>query len=368
MRKLWCIAAAATMFYAGAMGGALSGASVQDGKKLFEEETFGGNGRTCRTCHSRETGTTSPEDAQKRFNKNPGDPLFVHDGSDDGNGIGASRMMSDATVLITIPLPPGVIMDGDPSIHSATFKRGIPTTLNTPALERIFMVDGRQPDLPSQAAGAIAAHAQALVAPTGAQLQAIADFQLTNQFFSSPATKHFASGGPAPELPAGQTASEQRGRFFFEDVVDFQDPKHGFCAACHSGPMLNHTNAFLEAIGGPPVGSRFQSVLVSELNQTETPHDFAFPGGAHIVSPDPGRALITGVADVANLFSESVNAFKIPQLRGIRHTAPYFHDNSRKSLEDVMEHYAIFFSIVTGGLELTAQDKQDIVAFMKLLD
>ena len=30
---------------------------------LFEDATFGGNGRTCRTCHSRETGTVSPEDA-----------------------------------------------------------------------------------------------------------------------------------------------------------------------------------------------------------------------------------------------------------------------------------------------------------------
>lgn len=36
------------------------------GKQLFERETFGGNGRTCRTCHSRETGTVSPEDAQHR--------------------------------------------------------------------------------------------------------------------------------------------------------------------------------------------------------------------------------------------------------------------------------------------------------------
>jgi len=367
MRRLSFVAAAAVVC-AGAMGGGLSGASVQDGKRLFEDETFGGNGRTCRTCHSRETGTTSPEDAQKRFQKNPNDPLFVHDGSDDGNGHGVSRILSDATILITIPLPAGVIMDSNPNLHSVTFKRGIPTTLNTPALEHIFMLDGRQPDLPSQAAGAIAAHAQALVAPTGAQLQAIADFQLTNQFFSSPATKHLADGGPEPTLPTGVTASERRGRFFFEDVVDFDDPKHGFCAACHSGPLLNHTNAFLEAIGGPPVGSRFQSVFVSELNQTETPHDFEFPGGVHISSVDPGRVLITGVADVANPLSENVNAFKIPQLRGIRHTAPYFHDNSRKTLEDVLEDYAIFFNIVTNGLELTAQDKKDIVAFLKLLD
>ena len=27
--------------------------TVRNGKKLFEKETFGGNGRTCQTCHSK---------------------------------------------------------------------------------------------------------------------------------------------------------------------------------------------------------------------------------------------------------------------------------------------------------------------------
>jgi hypothetical protein len=37
-------------------------------------------------------------------------------------------------------------------------------------------------------------------------------------------------------------------------------------------------------------------------------------------------------------------------LRGIRHTAPYFHDNSAKTLEDVAAHHAVFFNIASGGL------------------
>src|SRR6185436_1085947 len=55
------------------------------GQRLFERETFGGNGRTCLTCHSRKTGTVSPRDAQARFAANRNDPLFLHDGSDDGH-------------------------------------------------------------------------------------------------------------------------------------------------------------------------------------------------------------------------------------------------------------------------------------------
>src|SRR6476646_10168514 len=80
----------------------------QDGKQLFERETFGGNGRTCATCHSSETGTVSPEDAQRRFKANPHDPLFLHDGSDDGQGHGVTRILADATILINIPLAPNV--------------------------------------------------------------------------------------------------------------------------------------------------------------------------------------------------------------------------------------------------------------------
>ena len=29
-----------------------SAAEVSEGQRLFDHETFGGNGRTCRTCHS----------------------------------------------------------------------------------------------------------------------------------------------------------------------------------------------------------------------------------------------------------------------------------------------------------------------------
>ena len=61
-------------------------------RHLFERETFGGNGRTCVTCHSRETGTFNPKDAQQRFAHNPQDPLFLADGSDDGRGGGTEDL------------------------------------------------------------------------------------------------------------------------------------------------------------------------------------------------------------------------------------------------------------------------------------
>src|SRR5262244_1561349 len=99
-----------------------------EGKRLFEQETFGGNGRTCLTCHSRDTGTVSPADAQRRFAQNPRDPLFLHDGSDDGKGNGAARMLTEATFLVEIPLPTNVSLADDPTARSVLLRRGTPST------------------------------------------------------------------------------------------------------------------------------------------------------------------------------------------------------------------------------------------------
>jgi cytochrome c peroxidase len=373
--------------------------AIQEGRRLFDHETFGGNGRTCKTCHSEETGTVSPRDAQLRFAQDPSDPLFVHDGSDDDDGDGfgdgqhVTRMLDSATILMRIALHPNVSLQSDPLARFVTVRRGIPTTLNTPALDPVLMLDGRQPSLESQALGAITDHAQATRSVQASELALIKKFQQeSGRFFTSDALKLFASGGPAPQLPAGRTPSEQRGRVFFEDLPpDFSvtppNFKPGLCAACHSGPLLNRTNQFLP-VPIPP-GSRFQSVLVSELNEGGNPpinfvfHNQNVPGGTIVLpSPDPGRALITGRADDSDPTSPSstfdnLNAFKISPLRGISRTAPYFHDNSAKTLEDVAEHYRLFFAIVSDPdgpgpqpplILLTDQDKKDIVAFLKLLN
>jgi hypothetical protein len=53
-----------------------------NGQRLFGDAAFGGNGRTCSTCHDKATGTLSPRRAQA-VRQGPNDPLFRHDGSDD---------------------------------------------------------------------------------------------------------------------------------------------------------------------------------------------------------------------------------------------------------------------------------------------
>jgi cytochrome c peroxidase len=345
------------------------------GRRLFERDKFGGNGRTCLTCHTRETGTISPADAQERFSRNPNDPLFDGDGSDDGAGGGAQRMLKDATVLVRVPLAANVSLAADPAARSVVLRRGIPSTINTPSLDPILMVDGRFGSLEAQARGAIADHAQGKETPTAKQLEQIAVFERTQPFFSSYSLENLAFTGRAPGLPRGRTDAEKRGRRFFEDVpLGPGNSKEGTCALCHSGPMLNETNQFFPA---PPFGrgGRFQTILVSELNEAGNPViDFLFKNTdgttTMVSSPDPGRALITGSLSSP----DSLNAFKISSLWGVANTAPYFHDNSAKTLEDVVRHYAKFFEIISNPgadgdptIELTAEDQADIVAYLKLL-
>jgi hypothetical protein len=104
--------------------------------------TFGGNGRTCATCHPADgafTLTVTPEAVEARLAANRQDPLFLFDGSDDGMGNGTSRIRSEATILITRPLPAHMsIADTaanrarglDPSTRSIVLPRAVPTLLN----------------------------------------------------------------------------------------------------------------------------------------------------------------------------------------------------------------------------------------------
>jgi len=70
--------------------------------------------------------------------------------------------------------------------------------------------------------------------------------------------------------------------------------------------------------------------------------------------------------------------FKVPTLRNIEKTAPYMHDGRFKTLMETVEHYNsgvvatspnLNFAMngYVGGLGLTAQEKLDLVAFLKTL-
>ncbi len=351
-----------------------TGPGDDEGQRLFRKERFGGNGRTCETCHSRSTGTLSPQDVHERL-KNPGDPLFVHDGLDDGVS-GTSRIAEHATIRIVRPLPPNVRIAEDPSATSVVLLRGIPSTLNTPALDPALMYDLRARTLSDQALGAIHDHAQNTVEPTQEQLALIAEFQRTDKrFFSSDELEDFAHGGPAPVLPPGKTKSEQRGRLMFVEAPFTPGSTNGICAQCHTGPMLNQTSPF--NTGAPP-GARIANIGVSERNLLNLPeYTFLIDDGLGdvqaVTMPDLGIPLTNPrPPGVPPPFIRHpaffAGMFKIPSLWGVKKTAPYFHDNSAKTLEELAAFYADMFATNPEfPVQLTAQDQADMVAYLKLL-
>jgi cytochrome c peroxidase len=358
-----------------------------NGKKLFERETFGGNGRTCLTCHSKLTGTLTLDDVQQIIEKaDPDDPFLIHDALDD-DGVGTTRVQTHATIRYTIPLPPWVSLADDPGATHVTVFRGIPSTRNTPALDPVLLHDGRAPTLQEQALGAIHDHYQNAVEPTAAQLDAIAEFQRGNaHFFSSDALKEFAAGGPPPELPPGITPAEQRGRTFLVDAPFSPPSKNGICALCHSGPMLNRVNQAHRDFTGIPAGARFFNTGVTIVNEPDNPiRTWVIDDGINPVvtvrSPDVGLLLNpTPPTPPPSIVPRAFLAglFKIPTLWGIKDTAPYFHDNGAKTLRDAVAHYQRFFNFTEaqdpvgsaslgGFIVLTDQDVDDIVAYLKLL-
>jgi cytochrome c peroxidase len=87
-------------------------------------------------------------------------------------------------------------------------------------------------------------------------------------------------------------------------------------------------------------------------------------GMADVAKADLGRFVVTGV-------EKDKGAFKTPTIRNVSLTAPYMHDGSQKTLEEVVEWYAKgghsnpWISDKIKKLELTEQDKKDLVEFMK---
>jgi len=84
--------------------------------------------------------------------------------------------------------------------------------------------------------------------------------------------------------------------------------------------------------------------------------------------------------------SDDWNKFDVPGLRGIRATAPYFHNNSADTLEEVVDHYIEFFKRVqvnaapgapappvasTNGVAFdripTPEERQPLLAYLRRL-
>jgi len=131
----------------------------------------------------------------------------------------------------------------------------------------------------------------------------------------------------------------------------------GFCGTCHDTPFAgNHSVKAPLNIGVAGAGSDSPAALDISGLPVFTLWCTSGPLAGQIFEvTDPGRALITGqCADIGKL--------KGPILRGLAARAPYFHNGSAATLQDVVEFYDQRFTI-----GLTDQEKANLVAFLNSL-
>ena len=182
--------------------------------------------------------------------------------------------------------------------------------------------------------------------------RAIAAFERTLISANSPFDR-FAYGGD----PTALSESAKRGRdIFFSEETE--------CFHCHGG--FNFSDSVAHD-GTAIVEVMFHNTGLYNLGGT----------GAY---PEDN----TGLYEVTGVLSD-MGRFRAPTLRNIAKTAPYFHDGSAATLEEVIEHYAAGGrTIATGpnagvgsenpyksefvtGFDLTTEQKADLVAFLEAL-
>ncbi len=132
------------------------------------------------------------------------------------------------------------------------------------------------------------------------------------------------------------TAQQIRG------LAIFRDPNRGNCAACHT--INAHYALFTDG--------KFHNI------------------GEGV--DDEGKFDDTGRFDRTHLASDT-GAFETPTLRDIAETGPYMHDGRLKTLDAVIQYYAgqgnsnPFLDKEIKKIHLSAQDRGDLVAFLKSL-
>jgi cytochrome c peroxidase len=353
-----------------------------------------GNGRACADCHMlSDHFQLSPANVEARFqnlqarrleNPHADDPLFRPVDANDYriNGDRASdfsNLRENALIRITFPLPPNMHLidpatDLPSSETSVDVWRMVPTVNNVkltgpdginpwprgPNPSGGYQLDGRFATLQEQALAALTVHAEIQVAPQRGMLDDLSAFE--SVLFSSRGVRRLSnavSAGvtPLPDADPPLNELEQAGKVVFTRA----------CGQCHGGPGQSTPQAPVvryhdistqcpRPVDTGPLAPRFvfkpcPASLARNVRTYEItlPKGVTSPNGSSTIrrtSSDPGRALLTGFATLGPPAADDWNKLDVPSLRGISKTAPYFHNNSAATLEEVVDHYTAFFKRV----------------------
>jgi cytochrome c peroxidase len=362
---------------------------------FFDRDLHGldGNGRSCADCHmlTERFGLTPAavearyQTLQKRrkYNRRADDPLFRPIDADDFrmNGEQAkdySNLRQNALVRVVLGLPANMRLI-DPSTNLPSNETTVDVWRMVPTVADVkltgadgsnpwprgpnptggYQLDGRFLTLQDQALQALLSHAQIHNPPPQQLLEDLSAFQ--RLVFSNERVRALSEAidkgvTPLPDPDPVLNALEQQGKVVFTRA----------CTQCHGGP--GQSTAQAPAVRLHDISTQCPRPLDTRPADIVSPERFNFsvcpPRLARNVrtyeitradgttmrrtSSDPGRALLTGFVGVPGVPAarDDWNKFDVPGIRGLRHTAPYFHNNSANTLEEVVDHYTEFFKMV----------------------
>lgn len=232
--------------------------------------------------------------------------------------------------------------------HAQIGGRNSPTVINA-AYARAQFWDGREPSLEAQAVGPVGNPIEMgnSMEAVVAQFSKIPGYQERfQQVFGTGVTEEgfakaiaafertvLSGNSPYDRFMAGDkealSEAQQRGLERFNET----------CADCHAPPLFSNYRYYNAGVG---------------MDRDE---------------PDKGRMAVTGKP-------RDLGKFRVPALREVANTGPYFHDGSVKKLEDAVALMAgggkdnpnlSSWMEAVGETELTEADQKDIVEFLEAL-
>ncbi len=371
-------------------------ALIEEGRRLFKEETFNGNGRTCETCHRENHDFTIDAELISKLPNE--DTLFVAENNpalrDLENPVmmrefGLIKLNSDGfdkpAVLRGVPHLLGLrqttalgVKDlirgelqpvhetgwsADGALNSAKDSEGIPTKEDgslrcfpvgaivqhfTKSMDRVNGVDFRL--------------------PTNPELDALLVYMLSLGRQSTPDVSTFTFLEPAAER--GKT------KFFVGMPTEGIGTKT--CAECHVEAGASNGATFLarNRIINSNLSPDAPVCRGLELNP---PMDIPGDGGfGKSPPPAPFDTIACRTGNVlAQFFGDQIQQsrgfFNTPSLHEAADTGPFFHDNSAETLEDSIRFYSSDPFNVADGANARAfvfgpTDVNDLSAFMRAIN
>jgi cytochrome c peroxidase len=335
---------------------------IERGRQLFLKETFGGNGRTCGTCHPATNNFTLDPAFVRALPRN--DPLFVIRSTPELADLEIRRFLREGTILENVDgfANPGVM-------------RGVPHTLalrtSTQNGATGWSGDGSPGNLRDFATGAVTQHFPKTLARRACTLEDfdpnLCDFRLpTSEELDAMEAFQLSLGRQQDivlaNLPTFANATVEEGRTLFQNAPA-RDGTTRACTACHTNGGTNDRN-FDTGVAKLPNAPACRVAAGRGV-----PGDGGRGGDVMVMT----RAELCNRGARQSIVFRGDGTFNTPPAIEAADTPPFFHNDAVATLEGSVAFYTTdtFNDSPAGGgraFVLDGTEVNAIAAFLRALN